>query len=302
MDATHTPRSRGGRPAVNPRVGCGNPKCTKTVVVDSKKRAAYERGEAVYCDRACRLAVTSAKVTVTCSVCGDPVEKFKSDVERNQTGKFFCGKGCQGKSNSRPRTGTTAPCATCGKDVYRPPNLSDGPRYCDQDCWAKSLEGERVERDEQKCIVCGTTWRRTLSQMYQDVQTCNPDCTAKSRRAPEGHRWIDPKKGYVWITAPDGRRMQEHTYVMEQEFGGPLPEGSTVHHKRGGFKGRSNNALDNLELWTGNHPKGHRVEDVTDYCLDHEETYVGLMSDEQLARLVALGQQAAERLAALAAA
>lgn len=40
----------------------------------------------------------------------------------------------------------------------------------------------------------------------------------------------------------------------------------TVHHKTGGRAGRSNNDLSNLELWSGRHPRGHRVDDIVTYC------------------------------------
>ncbi|TMR97296.1 hypothetical protein [Nonomuraea basaltis] len=53
---------------------------------------------------------------------------------------------------------------------------------------------------------------------------------------------------------------------MEQHLGRELLPTETVHHKTGGKTGRSNNDLSNLELWSGRHPRGHRVEDIVTYC------------------------------------
>jgi hypothetical protein len=53
---------------------------------------------------------------------------------------------------------------------------------------------------------------------------------------------------------------------MEQHIGRPLLPTEEVHHNSGGFAGRSDNRLSQLELWTTHHPSGHRVEDVVAYC------------------------------------
>jgi hypothetical protein len=48
---------------------------------------------------------------------------------------------------------------------------------------------------------------------------------------------------------------------------------ASVHHKTRGVAGRSRNDLSNLELWTGAHPSGHRVEDVVSYCREQLGLY-----------------------------
>jgi len=132
--------------------------------------------------------------------------------------------------------------------------------------------------------LCRTHYRYRATGA-EDWQRPIPD------KAADGEGHIN-ENGYRVITV-NGAPVLEHRYAVENDIGRPLLPDETVHHKAGGFKGRSNNDLSNLELWTGKHPKGHRVEDVTEYTLEHQETYLPLMPDEQLARLAALGAEAA---------
>lgn len=50
-----------------------------------------------------------------------------------------------------------------------------------------------------------------------------------------------------------------HRLVYERYTGRALPKGSTVHHRNGV---RTDNDIENLELWARNHPTGVRVADL----------------------------------------
>lgn len=77
-------------------------------------------------------------------------------------------------------------------------------------------------------------------------------------RPGTGGRWVD-RNGYVILTLPEGgRRIAEHRYVMEQHLGRKLLSEESVHHKNGD---KTDNRIENLELWTRSHPSGQRVED-----------------------------------------
>lgn len=70
-------------------------------------------------------------------------------------------------------------------------------------------------------------------------------------------------KGYrVIYSKRDKKYIQEHRYVYEQHYGIKLLPHQNVHHINGD---RTDNRIENLELWDTSQPKGQRVEDKIDY-------------------------------------
>jgi hypothetical protein len=74
--------------------------------------------------------------------------------------------------------------------------------------------------------------------------------------------------GYVVVTAanhPNARKggsILEHVLIMSQHLGRPLKPAERVHHIDGN---RSNNAVENLELWDVGQPAGQRVADKIEH-------------------------------------
>ena len=97
---------------------------------------------------------------------------------------------------------------------------------------------------------------------------------ARARTGSNNPGWKGGKRsnkdGYVWIRIPthpaaSNSYVLEHRHAMEEFLGRYLEIGETVHHKNGV---RSDNRIENLELWSGRHSKGQRVQDLVTWAFE----------------------------------
>lgn len=161
-------------------------------------------------------------------------------------------------------------CKVCGKEATR---RTPWAKYCDYRCQKKWHDGRR--RAETKKDPVKLEKYRLYCRNYRRKRA-GIDVSLPAMRKPPGTGHLD-KNGYVILHRPGhpncttkGGKIAQHTFVMSEYLGRPLMKHENVHHKNGI---RSDNRIENLELWTRKQLSGGRVEDKIQSCIEFLDTY-----------------------------
>lgn len=164
----------------------------------------------------------------------------------------------------------TRVCYQCSIEFDKP--LFSKQKFCCHECYKKSRMAKKP--DDVVCGVCSELFsiKRNVPAKY-----CSDKCRSLARyrkltnypikspriRSEYGNGYIN-KLGYrvIYREHPNANKrtkiILEHIFIKSQELGRPMRKGETVHHINGI---RSDNRVENLELFTSRHPSGVRHED-----------------------------------------
>lgn len=178
-----------------------------------------------------------------------------------------------------PKRGTTAPKAC---SVPECENSVDARGWCHghHQRWLRHGDvhpDEPLSRRKQPQDTCGVAAcsRRAVAKglchVHRWRQRVLGDAMAHLPiKAPTGEGclshgyWKTPVPVSLRYYSNGERSIGEHRLVMALHIGRPLRSDETVHHRNGV---RTDNRIENFELWSSAHPKGQRVEDKIDFAV-----------------------------------
>jgi len=142
---------------------------------------------------------------------------------------------------------TKVECHYCGKMKRVPPTFARRRKthYCNQGC----LDAERKKERIYTCQLCGVEFLYEGRKNKRDKMFCNK-CheSGDYKRGSRSSAWkgglFKINGGYSRIL-PDGKKIAEHRYVMEQSIGRKITRSENVIHIDGN---KLNNEVSNLKL------------------------------------------------------
>lgn len=144
-------------------------------------------------------------------------------------------------------------------------NLPHRRKFCSREClqkWHNKMNEEKLLKSPNRREILNVRLmkRRAKRGIPLDLPVRSMARKGSGYTAKSGYRFIH-RRGHS--NANKQGSLAEHVFVMSEYLGRPIKKHESVHHKNGL---RSDNRIENLELWSKMQPSGQRLEDKIDFA------------------------------------
>lgn len=131
------------------------------------------------------------------------------------------------------------------------------------------LEGKTIK---DISVICKYSYYTLFKYINPLIKNINPTDRQHSTKLLSscGYLQVTPRGDDKKFKTGTSRMIPEHRLIMSKHLNRKLNEGENIHHINGI---KTDNRIENLELWSHKQPRGQRIEDKIKYAIEILEQY-----------------------------